>query len=62
MATRKTLVAIAVATVLHGGRNRVLAQSLYTLPEGVDTNITPVIAQSRSTLMESFSALRGWIL
>ena len=37
MTTRTILFAFAVAAVLHCGRSGVLAQSLYTLPEGVDT-------------------------
>jgi Protein of unknown function (DUF2961) len=37
MATRKILFAFVVAAVLCCGRSGVLAQSLYTLPEGVDT-------------------------
>ena len=37
MTTRTILFAFAVAAVLQCGRSGVLAQSLYTLPEGVDT-------------------------
>jgi hypothetical protein len=37
MRNRKIQLALAVAVVLQCGRARVLAQALYTLPEGVDT-------------------------
>jgi hypothetical protein len=37
MTTRNILFAFAVAAVLQWGRSGLLAQSLYTLPEGVDT-------------------------